>query len=155
MQQFFQVIHVLTAVGIIALVLLQQGRGADAGAAFGSGSSGTLFGARGPTSFFSRLTGILAAVFFLTSLALAYMVTHSTERESVVQRQLAEETELPVPEKQEELSIPPIPSAPGDSVEQAPAPGASGLQDIPPVPAKDDSLGETSGDNPLQGNQSG
>ncbi|VFN03461.1 MAG: preprotein translocase subunit SecG [Candidatus Kentron sp. G] len=106
MQQFFLIIHVLAAVGLIALVLLQQGRGADAGAAFGSGSSGTLFGARGPASFLTRITAILAAVFFLTSLALAYMVSHSQDRESVIEK-LRDDSTRVVPE--EEISIPPAP----------------------------------------------
>jgi len=64
--------HVFVAVAIIALILLQQGKGADAGAAFGAGASGTVFGAKGSASFLSRATGILATVFFATSLTLAY-----------------------------------------------------------------------------------
>lgn len=70
--QILTVFHVLIAIAIVALVLLQQGKGADMGAAFGSGASGTLFGARGSASFLSRTTAILAALFFLNSLALAY-----------------------------------------------------------------------------------
>jgi len=66
-------IHTLIALGIIALVLLQRGKGADAGAAFGAGASGTVFGARGSTNFFSRTTAILATAFFATSLTLAYV----------------------------------------------------------------------------------
>ena len=64
--------HVFVAIGIIALILLQQGKGADAGAAFGAGASGTVFGAKGSSSFLSRATGVLATVFFATSLTLAY-----------------------------------------------------------------------------------
>jgi preprotein translocase subunit SecG len=71
MYQALIIVHVLLAVGIIALVLLQQGRGADAGAAFGSGASGTVFGAQGSASFLTRTTGILATLFFATSLGLA------------------------------------------------------------------------------------
>ena len=67
------VVHVLAALGVIGLVLLQHGKGADVGAAFGSGASGSLFGATGSANFLSRTTGILAAVFFLSSLGLAYM----------------------------------------------------------------------------------
>ncbi|MBU0752157.1 MAG: preprotein translocase subunit SecG [Gammaproteobacteria bacterium] len=66
-------IHILVGVSVIGLVLLQHGKGADMGAAFGSGSSGSLFGASGSANFMSRTTGILAAVFFMTSLGLAYM----------------------------------------------------------------------------------
>lgn len=64
--------HVFIAAGIIALILLQQGKGADAGAAFGAGASGTVFGAKGSSSFLSRATGVLATLFFATSLTLAY-----------------------------------------------------------------------------------
>ena len=65
--------HTLIALGIIALVLLQRGKGADAGAAFGAGASGTVFGSRGSGSFFSRATAVLATAFFATSLTLAYL----------------------------------------------------------------------------------
>ena len=67
------VIHVLAALGVIGLVLLHHGKGADVGAAFGSGASGSLFGATGSANFLSRTTSILAAVFFLSSLGLAYL----------------------------------------------------------------------------------
>ncbi len=66
-------VHTLIALLIIVLVLLQRGKGADAGAAFGSGASGTVFGARGSSNFFSRATAILATAFFVSSLALAYL----------------------------------------------------------------------------------
>lgn len=65
-------LHLLVGITIIALVLLQHGKGADMGAAFGSGSSGSLFGSSGSANFLSRTTAVLAAVFFLTSLGLAY-----------------------------------------------------------------------------------
>ncbi len=67
------VAHTLIALGLIALVLLQRGKGADAGAAFGAGASGTVFGARGSASFFSRATAVLATLFFVSSLSLAYL----------------------------------------------------------------------------------
>lgn len=67
------VVHVLIAVGIVGLILLQQGKGADAGAAFGGGSSGTVFGSQGSGTFLSKATGFLAAMFFATSLSLAYL----------------------------------------------------------------------------------
>ncbi len=69
-------VHVVAAIGIIVLVLLQHGKGADMGAAFGGGSAGSLFGASGSANFLSRLTGVLAAVFFLTSLSMTYIATH-------------------------------------------------------------------------------
>jgi len=66
-------VHVIAAVAVVALVLLQHGKGADVGAAFGGGASGSLFGATGSANFLSRATAILAAIFFLTSLGLAYV----------------------------------------------------------------------------------
>ena len=66
------ILHVLVAAGVVGLVLLQHGKGADMGAAFGSGSSGSLFGASGSANFLSRSTAILATAFFMTSLGLTY-----------------------------------------------------------------------------------
>lgn len=74
-QTIVLVIHVIAGVGVIGLVLLQHGKGADMGAAFGGGASGSLFGATGSANFLSRMTGILAAIFFCTSLGLAYLAT--------------------------------------------------------------------------------
>ncbi len=71
------IVQVLCALGIIALVLLQHGKGADMGAAFGSGSAGSLFGATGSANFLSRTTGILAALFMVMTLGLAYIATHA------------------------------------------------------------------------------
>ena len=71
--QVLTVIHVIVALAIIGIVLLQQGRGADAGAGFGGGASNTVFGARGTASFLSRSTAILAVLFFSTSILLAYL----------------------------------------------------------------------------------
>lgn len=70
-------LHVLAAVGIVGLVLVQHGKGADMGATFGSGASGSLFGAAGSANFLSRTTAILAVVFFLTSLSLAYFASNA------------------------------------------------------------------------------
>ncbi len=81
------VLHVLIAAAIVGLVLLQRGKGADAGAGFGAGASGTVFGARGAASFLSRTTATLAALFFATNLALAYMGGRKPETpESVIDR---------------------------------------------------------------------
>lgn len=81
------VLHVLIAAAIVGLVLLQRGKGADAGAGFGAGASGTVFGARGAASFLSRTTATLAALFFATNLALAYMGGRKPEApESVIDR---------------------------------------------------------------------
>lgn len=70
-------IHIIAAISVIGFVLIQHGKGADMGAAFGSGASGSLFGATGSANFLSRVTAVLAAVFFLTSLSLSYIATSS------------------------------------------------------------------------------
>ena len=76
MQSLALVIHVVLAVGVIGLVLMQHGKGADAGAAFGSGASATVFGARGSGSFLTRATTILATLFFVTSIFLFYLAAN-------------------------------------------------------------------------------
>jgi preprotein translocase subunit SecG len=105
-------IHTLIALGIIALVLLQRGKGADAGAAFGAGASGTVFGARGSTNFFSRTTAILATAFFATSLTLAYI---SSQRSGAVDSLLEN-----VP-AQEAGQVAPESAAVEDATEEFPA----------------------------------
>ena len=80
------VVQVILALGIIALVFLQQGKGAEAGAAFGSGASGTVCGSRGSANFLSRATAVSAALFFAVSLSLAYLVSQRHESSSVVDR---------------------------------------------------------------------
>jgi preprotein translocase subunit SecG len=80
------ILHLFLCVGIIGLVLLQRGKGADAGAGFGAGASGTVFGARGSASFLSRTTAILATLFFVTCLTLAYLGGKKTASTSVVDR---------------------------------------------------------------------
>ena len=81
------VVHVLIAIAIIGLVLLQHGKGADMGSGFGGGASGSLFGATGSANFLSRTTAILAALFFASSLTLAYLATtRPREAGSVVDR---------------------------------------------------------------------
>jgi preprotein translocase subunit SecG len=73
------VFHLLGAIGVVALVLLQQGKGADAGASFGAGASATVFGSQGSSTFLSRVTAILAAAFFLTSLGLAFFAKERSD----------------------------------------------------------------------------
>ncbi len=86
---FILAVHVLLALLIIVLVLLQRGKGAEAGAGFGSGASGTVFGARGTSTLFSKLTAAFAALFFVTSLLLAYMGTRApADSNSVLERSL-------------------------------------------------------------------
>ena len=78
--------HVLIAIIIVVLVLLQKGKGADMGSAFGAGASGTLFGAKGSANFLSRTTAVLATIFFITSLTLAYLNKGTTISESVLDK---------------------------------------------------------------------
>ena len=106
-------IDVLLAIGIIALVLLQHGKGADAGAAFGSGASATVFGARGSTSFLSRATGVLAALFFLNSMSLAYLASHQPTDQSVVE---SIKTDYDTASSADDTTSPPldVPAAPVD-----------------------------------------
>lgn len=85
MQQLVLMIHVIVAVALIVLVLLQQGKGAEMGAAFGSGASQTLFGSQGSGSFLLKITGLLAAIFFITSLALGYIAAHQGNQNSLQQ----------------------------------------------------------------------
>src|ERR1700749_4069757 len=95
---FVLVIHLLLALMIIGLVLLQRGKGAEAGAGFGAGASGTVFGARGTSTLFSRLTAIFAALFFVTSLALAYRGTkQAAEPTTLLERAAAQQAATPGP----------------------------------------------------------
>jgi preprotein translocase subunit SecG len=84
MQLFLTVLHLLLALGLIGLILIQHGKGADAGAAFGSGASATVFGSRGSGSFLTRVTAIMATAFFLTSMALAYFAAQVGEPEGLM-----------------------------------------------------------------------
>lgn len=120
---FLLAFHVLLALMIIGLVLLQRGKGAEAGAGFGSGASGTVFGARGTSTLFSKLTAVFAALFFFTSLSLAYLGTRSAgEPTSVLERSVlsapapAPATDKPAPQLGAPQSGAPQPAAP------APAP---------------------------------
>ena len=103
MQQLILIFHVLVAVGLIALVLLQHGKGADAGAAFGSGASNTMFGGQGSTPFLIKITALLATVFFATSLTLGYLTSRETKQantqvEPVSSTQTVPVSDIPAPE---------------------------------------------------------
>ncbi len=97
MESFFLVVHVFLAVGVIALVLMQHSKGADAGAAFGSGASATVFGSRGATSFMAKLTTTFAILFFASSLLLAYIAASRTQEGSLLSN--VEESAAAVVEK--------------------------------------------------------
>ena len=89
--------HILAAVGVIGLVLVQHGKGADMGAAFGSGASGSLFGATGSANFLSRATAVLATVFFVTSLTLAYIASNKPKTTGSVMQDAVKSQPLPAP----------------------------------------------------------
>jgi len=84
MQSLILVLHVLFAVSLIALVLMQHGKGADAGASFGGGSSNTMFGSQGSTPFLVKITGLVATLFIVTSLILGYMAYHAQSQINAV-----------------------------------------------------------------------
>jgi preprotein translocase subunit SecG len=141
-QTILLIVHTLIALAIIALVLLQRGKGAEAGAAFGAGASGTVFGARGSTNFFSRTTAILATLFFASSLALAYM---SSQGPVEGPRSLIESA-VPVDDAPTETA--PDSTDTGGGVPELPAMDASGERDdADELPAFDDSTeGEAEAD---------
>ena len=115
------ILHVVAAAGIIGLVLVQHGKGADVGAAFGSGSAGSVFGSAGSANFLSRLTAGLALVFFLTSIGLTFLSTKKSSNKGVMANQ------------------PPATQSAPDK-----APGASGVPSAPAVPAAKSDKGEKS-----------
>lgn len=120
MYQFVIVVHIIVAVAIIGLVLLQQGRGADAGAGFGGGASGTLFGARGTATFLSKATATMAAIFFSTSILLAYLSSRPDNKKADI-------LDAPVTQPGQPADVPqleskqPKPSAPKGDVPETPA----------------------------------
>jgi preprotein translocase subunit SecG len=93
--QIILTIHVLIAIALVAIILMQQGKGADTGAAFGSGSAGSVFGASGATSFLYKLTRGLALGFFATSLLLAYIASSESKPEAATQDSLIQESDIP------------------------------------------------------------
>jgi preprotein translocase subunit SecG len=80
------VVHILTAAVLVGLVLMQHGKGADMGAAFGSGSAGSIFGATGSANFLSRSTAVAATIFFITSLTLTYLYAHPSQPQGVMDK---------------------------------------------------------------------
>ena len=107
MQTILVIFHLFLALGLVGLVLMQHGKGADAGAAFGAGASGTVFGATGAANFLSRATAALATLFFITSMALAWFAMQVTE-----QKGLMDSVAVPVEEAAPEVQIPVTPQAP-------------------------------------------
>ena len=125
-------VQMLTALAMIGLILVQHGKGADMGAAFGSGSAGSLFGASGSANFLSRTTAVLAAVFFVSTLALAYFATNRPRASGGVMQNLPAQTAPAVP-SDPALNAVPKTDAPATGATPAPTinPGANKPSDIP------------------------
>jgi len=116
------VVHLLVAIGLVGLILIQQGKGAETGASFGSGASGTVFGSQGSATFLSRLTAVLATVFFLTSLGLAFYASHKATE--------IRDAGLPVPVLE---SVPVAPISEDVPVLEEQVPQAPAADDVPVV----------------------
>jgi preprotein translocase subunit SecG len=135
MQLILTVLHLLLAIGLVGLILIQHGKGADAGAAFGSGASATVFGSRGSGSFLTRTTAILATIFFLTSIALAYYAARVGEPGG-----LMDEVDEPVAIAPDLSDLPPTAAPEALTPAPAPAPAPATAPDradtdLPPAPA--------------------
>jgi preprotein translocase subunit SecG len=117
------VVQVFSAFAIVGLVLLQRGKGAEAGAGFGAGASGTVFGARGASTALSRATAIFAAVFMINSLLLAYLGTKTAETQPKTLLDVAgETTTAPKPPGAAAKTPAPVPAQPGAKTDTQPAP---------------------------------
>lgn len=137
METVLIVIHLLLAIGLIGLVLVQHGKGADMGAAFGSGSSATVFGAAGAGNFLSRATAVLAALFFATSLVMAYFAMQKHQQTDSIMQAPAATAPAKVPAKPASQSdVPPVPQAATATSDVPPVPKTpAASNDAPPVPA--------------------
>ena len=124
LQQVIGFLHGTLCLGLVGLVLLQRGKGADAGAGFGAGASGTVFGARGSATFFSKLTAVLATLFFMTSLSLAWFASHSgpAQPDSLVDRAASQPAPEPAPAAPVDGDqLPTLPQQPQAPAETPPA----------------------------------
>jgi preprotein translocase subunit SecG len=129
LNSFLIVIQVICAASIIVLILLQHGKGADMGAAFGSGASGSLFGASGSANFLSRTTAVLAAIFFVTTIGMAYMATNARNAASRADRGGVMTT------VGKGTAAPAAPGGPGDIPSGAPTPPAAPVTGASPAPS--------------------
>ena len=139
-QTIVLILHLLVCLMIVGLVLLQRGKGADAGTGFGAGASGTVFGARGSANFLSRTTAVLATTFFVTSLALAFFSTEQQEPSSLLERTAPAGAPRAVPSEPQDLDSPPaLPTEPpaGDEAPSTEQPAPAGEPEAPPTGAGD------------------
>ncbi len=128
------ILHVFAAIGIVGLVLLQHVKGADAGAAFGTGSAGSVFGSAGSANFLSRMTAGLALVFFVTSMGLSFLSNKRSSGKGVMSNQPA--TTQSAPDKAPGApGVPTAPSAKGDVSDKG-AKADAGVPSVPVVPTK-------------------
>lgn len=134
LQTIAVVFHVLLAFAIVAFVLLQRGKGADAGAGFGAGASGTVFGARGSASFLSRTTAVLATLFFLTSLGLSYLFSQQQQPTSVFDT-LPQQQAPATPPSQPGAMMPELPATQAPAGAPTEAPTAAPATPTPPQEA--------------------
>lgn len=131
MEVLILVVHIIAALSIIGLVLLQHGKGADMGAAFGSGSAGSVFGSSGSANFLSRTTAIMAAIFFISSIGLTVFTSKKTEHKGVMTQPVESSpasslpAQIPTPPAAVPGAAVPVPSMP------APAEGADKAGGIP------------------------
>jgi len=132
------VIYILLAIGMIALILMQRGAGAQAGSGFGGGASATVFGSRGASNFLSKTTKWLAILFFVISLGMAWYATHSSSK-TPAQQDLGLMGQLPASpaSKTGNAAVPAAPAgqAPATNVPAAPAQPAATVPSAPPAPA--------------------
>lgn len=128
METIVVVVHVIVAIGIVGLVLLQQGKGADAGASFGAGSSQTVFGASGTGNFLVRATTVGATIFFITSLSLAVFAKNQSSLGGAANSPLANEALL------QEIAAPIVSDVP--QLDEAPLPSLD-AEDVPSLPGSD------------------
>lgn len=159
MQTILIVFHLFLAVGLIGLILIQHGKGADMGAAFGSGASGTVFGSKGSASFLTRLTAGLATLFFITSMVMAYFATQRDDGsvnilEGFQQSPPAVEVEAvpqgDVPAQPAATDMPPVPEpagqatgAPAENADMSAVPVPETGADVPAAQTSDTAPAET------------
>ena len=128
MEQFILIFHFLVAIALIALVLIQQGKGAEAGASFGAGASQTVFGSGGGWNFFSKSTAILATIFFVTSVSLAVIAKNKTVMD--------------------DFSIPELESVPSELPLESELPGISSDSELPGLDSSDEAAAATESEIP-------
>ncbi len=154
METILTVIHLFLAIGLVGLVLIQHGKGADAGAAFGSGASATVFGAQGSANFLSRATAVLASLFFITSLWLAYYAMQTTEQAGLMDNveiaPAAMVPEVTQPAVDTDSALPSVPETGSGSNNESDMPAIPGMTEetVPVMNEAVEALDQTAADMP-------